>query len=264
MRIWLTLFLGWLVVGCAGSKAIQRPYPAPDGDQLLRVLLARQSAVKSLNLETRATSWLGGERARGTVQMLVDRRGDLRFEAEVSLQGTVAALAVHEGRFIFIDHQKKMFRQGPATPGNVASMIRIPLQPMQVAAILLGDCAIPAGARVVDVGWDGQHGADVLHMEDVFGQLWITLHRNGDRTDVVAVEGQSLGMSQRWRVAYEDLHTTDGWTFPNLIRFAEPGRSFDDGVEIKVKDRILNPTLPETAFILPPPPGYTLDAPGGP
>ena len=38
---------------------------------------------------------LAGERARGTVQMLVARNGDLRFEAEVSLQGVVAALAVH-------------------------------------------------------------------------------------------------------------------------------------------------------------------------
>lgn len=263
MRLWLTLFLG-IFVGCAGSKASQRPYPAPEGDQLLRVLLARQAAVKSLNLETRATSWLGGERARGTVQMLVDRRGDLRFEAEVSLQGMVAALAVHEGRFIFVDHQKKTFRQGPATPGNVASMIRIPLQPLQVAAILLGDCAVPPGAHVVDVGWDGERGADVLHMEDVFGQLWISLRRKGEHTDIVAVEGQSLGMSQRWRVAYEDLHTADGLTLPNLIRFAEPGHSFDDGVEIKVKDRVLNPKLPEDAFIIPPPPGYTPDLPGSP
>ncbi len=265
MRARLILFLGALVAGCAGSKAAVRPYPAPDSDELLAALRARQAAVTSVSLETRATSWLGGERARGTVQMLVDRSGDLRFEAEVSLQGTVAALAVHQGRFIFVDHQKKTFRQGPATPGNVATLIRIPLEPRQVAAILLGDGAIPAQAGVVDVGWDGARGADVLHMQDAFGQLWISLRRSApDRYDVVALEGQSPGASRPWRVSYEDLHSTGGWMFPNLIRFAEPGHSFDDGVEIKVKDRILNPTLPADAFVISPPPGYTPEQPPGP
>jgi hypothetical protein len=55
--------------------------------------------------------------------------------------------------------------------------------------------------------------------------------------DVLAVEGQSAGASGRWRVSYEDLVKADAFTIPSLIRFAEPGKSFDDGVEIKVRAR---------------------------
>ena len=257
--------MGLLLVSCASTGPAQRTYPVPTADELLAALRARQTAVRSLNLETRTTSWLGGERVRGTVQMLVERAGNLRFEAEVSLQGMVAALAVHDGTFVFVDHQKKTFRQGLATANDVASLIRIPLPAEAVAAILLGDVFFPAASQALDVGWD--RGADVLHLLTPDGvQLWISLRRPAPAVaiwEVVAVAGQSPFARARWRVSYEDLQRSDGQSFPVLIRFAEPGRDFDDGVEIKVRDRILNPTLPVDAFLLAPPPGYLPQKPGG-
>jgi hypothetical protein len=177
----------------------------------------------------------------------------------------VAALAVHDGTFVFVDHQKKTFRQGLATANDVASLIRIPLPAEAVAAILLGDVFFPAASQALDVGWD--RGADVLHLLTPDGvQLWISLRRPAPAVaawEVVAVAGQSPFARARWRVSYEDLQRSDGQSFPVLIRFAEPGRDFDDGVEIKVRDRILNPTLPVDAFLLAPPPGYLPQKPGG-
>ena len=61
----------------------------PTADALMAALAAQQAAVRGMNARVRATSWLGGERVRATVNMLVERDGHLRFEAEVSLQGTV-------------------------------------------------------------------------------------------------------------------------------------------------------------------------------
>jgi hypothetical protein len=255
--------LSLLFAACA-TAPVQRTYPVPTADELLAALRARQVAARSLNLETRTTSWLGGERVRGTVQMLVERSGNLRFEAEVSLQGTVAVLAVQNGVFVFVDHQKKTFRLGPATPSDVASLIRIPLPPQAVAAILLGDVFFPEGTKALDVGWD--RGADVLHLQTPDGsQLWVSLRRPAPLVaawDVVAVAGQPEFVRARWRVAYEDLKQVDGRSFPALIRFAEVGRDFDDGVEIKVRDRILNPSFPADAFLLVPPPGYLSQKPG--
>jgi hypothetical protein len=243
--------------GCA-TAPVPRTYAVPTADELLAALRARQAAARSLNLETRTTSWLGGERVRGTVQMLVERGGNLRFEAEVSLQGTVAALAVHNGQFVFVDHQKKTFRQGIATPIDVASLIRIPLPAEAVAAILLGDVFVPDGSQALEVGWEG--GADVLHLKTPDGgQLWVSLHRPAPLVavwDVVGVAGQSPFARERWRVFFGDLQRTDGQLYPGVIRFAEPGRDFDDGVEIKVRDRIVNPAFPADAFLLALPPGY--------
>jgi hypothetical protein len=75
---------------CATTPA-QRTYPVPTADELLAALRARQAAARSLNLETRTTSWLGGERVRGTVQMLVERAGNSALRG----RGVVAG---HGGR----------------------------------------------------------------------------------------------------------------------------------------------------------------------
>jgi hypothetical protein len=256
------LFMVWLILAsCGGSANYIRSYPAPTAEELLRVVRARQAAVRGANVETRTTSWLGGERVRGTVQMLVDRSGQLRFEAEVSLQGTVSALAVDRGQFTFIDHQKHLFRKGPACPANVATLLRIPMAPSEIAAVLLGDIPLPEGNQTATVDWDGKRGADVLVLSGMPGTtMWLGLRRPNPTApawDVLYLEGEAAGAKGRWRVSYEDFERSGGVTLPRLVRFAEPGKSFDDGVEIKIRERSINPTFQDGVFTLAPPPGYT-------
>ncbi len=136
-----------------------------------------------MSARVRATSWLSGERVRATVNMLVERDGRLRFEAEVSLQGTVATLATDGNVFALLDARKNELSRGPACPANVASLIRIPLAPADVAAILLGDARPPdqtGAAPTVD--WDAAAGADVLSLPDPAGgalQILVSRHRRG-------------------------------------------------------------------------------------
>ncbi|MEO8214244.1 MAG: hypothetical protein ABI560_13680, partial [Myxococcales bacterium] len=168
IAIILAATLALLASGCPRPQLVARPYPPPPAAMLREALLARQRLVTSMNARARATSWLGGDRVRATVMMLVDRPGRLRFEAEVSLQGTVAVLATDGRRFAFLDTMKNELRRGPACPANVASLIRIPLGPADVAAILLGDLLLPPAASggatesQDTVDWDPARAADVL------------------------------------------------------------------------------------------------------
>jgi hypothetical protein len=254
------------LAGCA-TASVPRPatMPAPAATALLEALKQRQAAVRTLEIDTRTTSWLSGERVRATVPMLIDRGGRLRFEAEIPVQGSVAALVVRGHDFAFLDLQHHLFQEGPACPANVGRLIPIPLLPDEIAAILLGDAPLGEGARATDVGWDGKLQADVLAVERTAAgaaatKLWITMKRAGTSYDVLAVEGQSPGAAARWRVAYQDLARADAVTLPQMIRFAEPGKSFDDGVEIKVKERIaLNRPLRDDQFELKAPSGYNVE-----
>jgi hypothetical protein len=249
--------------GCPAPPPTVRPYPPPAADDLVRVLAQRQAAVRSLSGRARATSWLGGDRVRATVLMLAAREGRLRFEAEVSLQGTVATLVTDDGRFALLDMQKNELRRGPACPANVASLVRIPLDPADVAAILLGDVRLPAPAAPLGVSWDGGRGggADVLEIAAPSGgTLRIFFHRQGNSDsseDVIAVESLAGGRRQ-WRTSYEEIDTVGGARFPSLIRFAEGDSSFDDGVEIRFKDRTLNVSPGPTDFTIAPPPGVAV------
>jgi hypothetical protein len=269
-----------LLAGCTHTAAVvPRPAdrPAPPGQVLVDALARRHQALRTTEVETRTTSWLSGERVRATVLMLVDRAGRLRFEAEVPVQGAIASLAVTGREFTFLDLQQHVFRRGPACPANVALLIPIPLAAEEIAAILLGDAPLGEGARPVEVRWDGARRADVLVVDrpaagvptgpgatQAASRLWVSLVASGDRHDVLAVEGESPpGSGKRWRVQFESLAPApgvEGVTLPGLIRFAEPGRSFDDGVEIKVRERMgVNRPLKDESFTLAPPAGYPVE-----
>jgi outer membrane lipoprotein-sorting protein len=251
-----------LVACCAHAQSIAtRPYPAPAPDALMAALSAQQAAVRAMNARVRATSWLGGERVRATVNMLVERDGHLRFEAEISLQGTVAVLATDGKAFSLYDAHKNELSRGPACPANVASMIRIPLGPADVAAVLLGDGRIPAGIdpATASVGWDVRRGADVLAIPArEGGTLQFLFRGDGPARTLVAIDRVGTNGAPLWRTAYEDHEAAGGVRLPGTIRFAEQNSSFDDGVEIKFKDRTINGAPPPGAFTLAPPPGATI------
>jgi hypothetical protein len=95
---------------CTPAFVAQRPHAAPDPQVLMGELKQRQQVVRGVDLETRAESWLGGQRTKATVLMLVERGGRLRFEAEVALQGAVATLVTDAGNFAFLDLQERVYK----------------------------------------------------------------------------------------------------------------------------------------------------------
>lgn len=262
-----------LLAACCATTPVPKPrpptHPEPAAEELMAALAQRHQKLRTMEFETKTTSWLGSERVRATVLMMVDRAGRLRFEAEVPVQGAVASLAVNGRDFTFLDQEKSIFRRGPACPANVALMIPIPLRPEEIAAILLGDAPLGERARPAGVSWDGIAGADVLAVDrstegDGAAKLWVTMRRraNPPGYDVLAVEGQSLAMTARWRVGFGDLERAAGSeeAVPKVVRFAEPGKSFDDGVEIVIKDRFgVNRPLRDESFVLTAPPGYKVE-----
>jgi len=250
-----------LAACCAHAQPVARPYPAPVAEALIAALSAQQAAVRGMNARVRATSWLGGDRVRATVNMLVERDGRLRFEAEVTLQGTVATLATDGATFALYDVHKNEFSRGPACPANVASLIRIPLAPADVAAVLLGDARPPGpiDPATASVGWNAHGGNDLLVLPARGGgTLQFAFHGDGAARTLVAVDRIGAAGAPLWRTVYEDHETVAGVRLPKTIRFAEGKGSFDDGVEIDFKDRTINGAQPAGAFTLAPPAGATV------
>ena len=253
--IWLALAMA--LAGCPERPhPTARPYAAPTPEALVAELQARQTAVPGMNARVRVTSWLSGQRVRATVNMLVERDGRLRFEAEVSLEGTVATLVTEAGKFALLDARKNELSRGPACPANVASLIRIPLAPEEVAAILLGDARRPDGRRAATVEWDPNGGTDVLVLPDEAGGTLRVLFR-GSGADRRLVGAARLGATgqQVWQTAYGDFERAGNEWLPKTIRFAEGKAGFDDGVEIKFRDRTVGGAPPAGAFTLSLPPG---------
>lgn len=248
--------LSILFTACSSaSPPVVRTGPPPAPATLWQALTARQQAVRTMNARARATSWIGGDRVRATVLILVDRAGRLRFEAEVSLQGTVSILTTHDGDFQMLDLRNNRLQQGPACPANVASLIRMPLAPTEVAAILLGDVQASAPAAAgAQVEWDAGRGADALVVRD--GNVETRVFFRPDKPDEILGAAVSGPEGPRWRANYEDLAPAGGGPrLPGTIHFAERNDSYDQGVEIRFKDRTLNADIPADSFTITPPAG---------
>jgi hypothetical protein len=246
-----------------------------------------------MNARVRATSWLGGDRVRATVLMLVERSGKLRLEAQVSLQGTVAVLATDGERFGLLDVAHNELRSGPACPRNVAALIRIPLAPAEVAALLLGDVRLPDPTSSADparrphVDWDAELGGDVLVVPRLDGWLRVVFAAPGPSGDstgasvggtpdlvpelvpVLAVIATGPDGEPRWRARFEDFVAPSfpprspapgrrAPPVPRLVRYAEGSASFEDGVEIKFKERVYDEPAPADSFAIAHTPGVKI------
>jgi hypothetical protein len=244
------------LAGCPTPPPAVRPYPPPTADELAATLAARHAAVRSMNARARATSWLGGERVRATVLVLATREGSLRFEAEVALQGTVATLVTDGGRFEFFDAQHNELRRGPACPANVAQMVHIPLTPTEVAAILMGDVDLgPVAPGAGTVSWDPARGADVWSVPARGGVARVAFTGDAAHRVLAGVTFTNAAGGTLWRTSYEEFEGQGDVRVPTQIRFVEGTQSFDDGVDVKFKDRLLNVPPRPADFTLPPPPG---------
>jgi hypothetical protein len=109
------------------------------------------------------------------------------------------------------------------------------------------------------VGWEPHLGADVLAVRDgAGGSLQLFFHGDGAARELVAATRVDAAGAPLWRTSYEDFESTASQRLPRTIRFAEGRGSFDDGVEIKFKDRALGDAPPPAAFTLVPPPGVAV------
>lgn len=265
-----SLLVMLLCVGALGCTRHLRESPPPTAAALRAKLHARQERLRGLDLETRTESALGGTRARGTVLILAARDGRLRFEIEVSLRGTVAALVADEERYAFVDLEHGRFERGPACPENIAALLQLPLSPAEVAAMLLADTAIGAEGRLLGSGWDASLGAERLDLEGAPARdgarlvQRVFLRRMDREYVVVRIEGARLPAGAApaappqpaYTVVYDDFVRAGGLLLPDRIRFAPPGRRLQDGVDIAIRARRINPPLTPQAFSLDPPPGF--------
>ena len=195
----------------------RRSRAAVPGARAADALLARRwrrsrRRCRGMNARVRATSWLGGERVRATVNMLVERDGHLRFEAEVSLQGTVATLATDGTTFALLRRAQERVLARARLPGqrrlaDPASRWRPPTSPPCCSATRARPT--PIDPATAPVGWDaaprrrragGARPRRAARCSSCFAAT-------ARRATLVAVDASGPDGAPLWRTAYEDFET---------------------------------------------------------
>lgn len=203
-----------LLAGCP-STTMPRPYAAPTAPALIEHIRSLRQHASTLNAETKTDVRLGDQRANVTVYMLAAPDGKLRFQALDPNNSTAADLASNGKTYCMLDVHANCGECGPATPENVARLVRIPLEPDEIVTVLLGGAPVLEGDATDE--WDPNGGHEVLTL------------RAGDRVERILLDGRD----QRWDVLEADM-TAGGKTVWSLRHKDFHEVTADDGQKVRL------------------------------
>lgn len=241
--------LALLLLAACPSHRVERPYPPPDAAEVARFVKGVRQRVASLTAETRSDFRLGKDRVNLKVYMLAAWGGKLRFQAMSPNESTAADLASDGKTYCFMDVNANCGECGPATPNSVASLIRIPLEPDQVVAVLLGSAPVLDGTATL--AWKDDGGREVLSLAKDGWTEQIELDGTDRRWDVLAAELKGPDGKVAWTLQHKDFHDVGGVRLPGASLFEQEG----DTVRILWKDQSVGAAIPEAKFHFTPPAG---------
>jgi hypothetical protein len=225
---------------CPGGH-VDRPYPAPDANAVIQHITSIKDRASSLKADTKTDFRLGKDRVNLTVNMLAAWGGKLRFQAEDPNNAMAADLASDGQSYCFIDVHHNCGECGPATAETVARMIRIPLEPDEVVAVLLGTAPVIDKPDEAKLTWDADAGHEVLTVKKDGWTEVITLDGAEKRWDVLEAVETSPDGKQVWRLRHKDFHDVKGVRLPGTSLFEQAG----DSVRISWRSQTVGEPLNE-------------------
>jgi hypothetical protein len=238
--------LAALALAACPHGTTARPYPEPTAQEILQHLKTLRDRAASLNAETKTDVRLGADRVNVTVLMLAAWGGKLRFQAQDPNQTMAADLASDGKRYCLIDVHANCGECGAATPETVGRLVRIPLEPDEVVAVLLGTAPVIDG-EASDV-WDASSGHEVVTIKNGSQSERLVLDGAGKSWDLLEAE-LTEGGKKLWSVRHKDFHDVTG-SQGGPVRL--PGASLfeqgDDTVRILWRDQKVGATIPDDKF----------------
>lgn len=128
----------------------REPIPA-DARRAVDLLLTRWHDFSDLRALADVVLDRGGDRQRLTGVVLARAPGSVRFEALSPFGQPFLLVTVHEGRITAYDAATNEAFVGAATAETSARLLRLPLEPPDLVAVLAGRAVPPQDLRVAEV-----------------------------------------------------------------------------------------------------------------
>jgi hypothetical protein len=243
-------------------------YPYTDASRALGLHRLVREQVPSIRAEARVEQRGDRGRIKGTVFLLVQRPGRVRFDVMTQF-GPIAILTSDGERFAYSDLRTKRFMTGATCPENIARLLNVSLTAEQTVLLLLGGTPVIEHTRS-SIDWDGDgfyrialHAADGQRQEVDLGVPPADLEVPMERQRLVLLRSELFDKKGRsvWRAAYSDYQRlkTGGVTtdLPYAVDVAQ--ETADTETRIRFKEVTVDTELPAEAFNQVPLPGMTIE-----
>lgn len=264
------LFVSLLVLAAAGCGASLRPkFPIADARQALQRREASTAGLTSIRAEARVDQRAQAGRIRGTVLMLIEDSGRVRFDVMTQF-GPIAILTSDGQQFAYSDFRSKRYLTGETCPANIARLLGVPLTAEETARFLLGGTPVIAYARAELSSTDEGHYRLLLMAADGGRQELelavyprdLQLPAAQQRLYLVRSELFRPGGARVWRVSYDEPKPLDvagkEVLIPMVVRIEQTSPASDTLVHFK--NVASNPHIPDDVFVQTPRPGMEEEA----
>ncbi len=262
MRVTLPALCVALLFGCI--SVAQPRYPLLDAATALGRRDATTAALSSIRAEARVDQRGPTGRIRGTVLMFVERAGKVRFDVMTQF-GPVAILTSDRERFAFADLREHRYLTGATCPNNIARLLGVPLSVEDTSHFLLAGTPIIVFQQS-SLHWerDGFYRAVLSAQSGAQQELDLAVYpadvalpTSRQRLYLLRSELFAPGGRRVWRVTYQDyaavLLGREHVLLPMRVRVEQSASASD--TLIHFKEIVLNPRIPEEAFLQTPRPG---------
>jgi hypothetical protein len=263
--VFLSAVAFWLASGCAGT--LKPAFPIADARVALQQRELTVKGLTSIRAEARVDQRAKEGRIRGTVLMLVEASGRVRFDVMTQF-GPIAILSSDGTQFAYSDFRAQRYLTGDTCPQNIARLLGVPLTAEETARFLLGGTPVLTYDKAdLTLGADDGHYHLTLHAGDGQKQQLelavypsdMKLPANKQRLYLVRSELWNKAGGRVWRVTYDEPEPValgqEQLLVPMRVRIEQTTPASDTLVHFKsVKS---NPSLPDDAFVQTPRPGMS-------
>ncbi len=259
----LTLLTVITLIGLACGPVAPPKNAYETAADLLRDQRARREAVRSFRITGRVDHFGEEHRVQGKIYLFAElpgrhgakHQGRLRIELVSPFGSPMSVLTVNDGVFALHDLREGRYLTGPAEPCNIARLVRIPLPPEDVMAILVGHTPIIDGAE--EVAWDNRgfyrvtiSDAPRTQLLDIGpGEKTLPLQRSKLEDEAGTV----------FDLTYDRWHSVGVAAMPHEIRIKMPRQKADLLLRYDEGGVELNVDLPADAWDQSPPQGLTVE-----
>ena len=237
--------------GSCTQLEIKRAYAPPKAREVLNAVIARGLQVKSLRGQTRMSHSSGQGKVKGTVRFMGQRGGKLRFDMVSPFDTPLATLVTDGQRFALVDAQQNRHFHGPATPCNIARLIRVQMRADDILTVLGGSTPV-IDFKQLALAWDPRSGEEVLTLTGEHAVQTIRLDGTDRRWDMRSSEVRDRAsgkLALGLQASGFRKDSKSGLRVPRTMQVSQPSIKAELAVQFKKLE--INLTLPAVAFVPP-------------
>ncbi len=235
------------------------PTPIPGWDagkyQVQKMITALAQRDESLDsMQTRAVMEYtsGDQHVKAKEDLVVKRPADLRVEA-MSPFGVALLLAAQGSELAIFEPGQNRFMRGQATAETLYRFVRIPMEPAEAVALLMG---LAPRDFPLDSGVDSVSSEGAMTVA-TYGNAATGTRQLGFSGGNLAMVRETAGNGHvNYEVRYSDYHDIGGVMFPYVVDASFPPAS--SRVTFRYLRPIVNGDIPASTFVLTPAPGATM------